>query len=268
VENPTVLGVIPVRLESTRLPRKPLHPILGRPLLEWVWRRVSGMKLFDRVVVAADAPEIKTLCESIGAPVVMTDVGHPSGTDRVAQVVGRGEFRDFSLIVNVQGDEPLVAEEHLKAAVDLVRGGMWDVGTCATPLVHSEALKDPSVVKVARAADGRALYFSRAPIPFKRDAEVSSEDLSRAPYLRHVGIYVYRRDALTRWVRLPPSPLEKLERLEQLRALEDGMEIGVALVGDAARGVDTLEDAAHVERLLEASGARVPEKTWRATVSS
>jgi 3-deoxy-manno-octulosonate cytidylyltransferase (CMP-KDO synthetase) len=226
------------------------------------------MRLFDRVVVAADAPEIEELCKSIGAPVVMTDVSHPSGTDRVAQVVGRGEFRDFSLIVNVQGDEPLVAEENLKAAVDLVRGGMWDVGTCATPLVHPKALEDPSVVKVARAADGRALYFSRAPIPYKRDAGVSLEDLANAPYLRHVGIYVYRRDALARWVKLPPSPLEKLERLEQLRALEDGMDIGVAVVSDAAPGVDTLEDVAHVERLLAASEARASEPRWSATVSS
>jgi 3-deoxy-manno-octulosonate cytidylyltransferase (CMP-KDO synthetase) len=226
------------------------------------------MKVFDRVVVATDAPEVRELCASLGAPVVMTEASHPSGTDRVAQVVARGEFRDYSLIVNVQGDEPLVAEENLKAAVDLVRGGMWDVGTCATPLVHPEALQDPSVVKVARAADGRALYFSRAPIPFKRDAEVSSEELAKAPYLRHVGIYVYRRDALARWVKLPPSPLEKLERLEQLRALEDGMDIGVAVVGDAAPGVDTLADVAQIERLLAASGARVPEATWRATVSS
>jgi 3-deoxy-manno-octulosonate cytidylyltransferase (CMP-KDO synthetase) len=226
------------------------------------------MKLFDRVVVATDALEIRELCESIGAPVVMTDVSHVSGTDRVAQVVGRGEFRDYSVIVNVQGDEPLVAEENLKAAVDLVRGGMWDVGTCATPLVHAEALKDPSVVKVARAADGRALYFSRAPIPFKRDAEVGPEDLAKAPFLRHVGIYVYRRDALARWVKLPASPLETLERLEQLRALEDGMDIGVALVGDAAPGVDTLADVAHVERLLTASAARASEPKWSATVSS
>jgi 3-deoxy-manno-octulosonate cytidylyltransferase (CMP-KDO synthetase) len=195
----------------------------------------------------------------MGAPVVMTDQGHPSGTDRVAQVVGQSEFRDYSLIVNIQGDEPLVAEESLNAAVDLMRGGMWDVGTCATPLLHPEALQDPSVVKVARAVDGRALYFSRAPIPFKRDAEVSLEDLAGAPYLRHVGIYVYRRDALARWVKLAPSPLEKLERLEQLRALEDGMDIGVAVVSEAAPGVDTLADVAHVERLLAASGARAPE---------
>ena len=267
MENPTVLGVIPARLESTRLPRKPLHLIHGRPLLEWVWRRVSRMKLFDRVVVAADAPEIRELCESIGAPVVMTDVSHPSGTDRVAQVVGRGEFQDFSLIVNVQGDEPLVAEEHLQAAVDLVRGGMWDVGTCATPLLNREALEDPSVVKVARAGDGRALYFSRAPIPFKRDVAISLEELARAPYLRHVGIYVYRRDALARWVKLPPSPLEKLERLEQLRALEDGMDIGVAVVSEAAPGVDTPADAAHVERLLAESGQLPSKVTWNVTVS-
>jgi 3-deoxy-manno-octulosonate cytidylyltransferase (CMP-KDO synthetase) len=145
---------------------------------------------------------------------------------------------------------------------------MWDVGTCATPLVHPEALQDPTVVKVARAADGRALYFSRAPIPFKRDAVVGPAELSRAPFLRHVGIYVYRRDALSRWVKLPPSPLETLERLEQLRALEDGMDIGVAVVSDAAPGIDTLADVAHVERLLAASGPWASEPKWSATVPS
>lgn len=212
------------------------------------------MRTFDRLVIAADAPEVQQLCESLGAPVVMTDPEHPSGTDRVAQVVERPEFRDFSLIANVQGDEPLIEESHLGRAVKLVRDGGWDVGTCATPIATSEALHDPAVVKVARAASGGALYFSRAGIPFKRDEKPSEEELESAPFLRHVGIYVYRREALARWVALTPSALEEVERLEQLRALEDGMRIGVAVVDEARPGVDTAADILRMEEILSGTG--------------
>ena len=220
------------------------------------------MGTFDRLVVAADAPEVRQLCESLGAPVVMTDPEHPSGTDRVAQVVERPEFRDFSLIANIQGDEPLLEEAHLRRAVELVRDGGWDVGTCATPLATSEARQDPGVVKVARAASGRALYFSRAGIPFKRDNKPSEEELGSAPFLRHVGIYVYRREALARWVALTPSALEKLERLEQLRALEDGMRIGVAVVEKARPGVDTAADVLRMEEILSETGDQLHMKEW------
>ncbi len=248
--SPSVLGVVPVRLASSRLPRKPLHPLLGRPLLEWVWRRVSGMALFDRVVVATDAPEIRELCTSMGAPVEMTDPGHESGTDRVAEVVERPGFRDFPVIVNVQGDEPLILEEHLEAAVRLVRDVGWEVGTCGTPLGSPQALEDPSIVKLVGSATGRALYFSRAPIPHRRDGAPTSAELAASPFLRHVGIYVYQRDALLRWVGLPISPLEKLERLEQLRALEAGIRIGFAVVHGAQSGVDTPDDVTRIERIL------------------
>ena len=246
---PPVLGVIPARLSSTRLPRKPLYPIRGRPLLEWVWRRTRGMALFDRLVVATDAPEVMELCRKLGAPAVLTDPDHPSGTDRVAEVARRAEYRDVPVVVNVQGDEPLVREDHLARAVALVREEGWDVGTCATPVTTREALGDPSVVKVVVAED-RALYFSRAPVPWKRDGTPTTEELGRAPFLRHIGIYVYHRDALMRWVALPPSPLEQVERLEQLRALEEGLRIGVALVEEARPGVDTEADVARMEEML------------------
>lgn len=248
--NDPILGVVPARLESSRLPRKPLHPILGRPLLEWVWRRVAPMALFDRVVVATDSPEIARLCESIGAPFVLTSAAHPSGTDRVAEVARLPEFQDYPIVVNVQGDEPLVKEEHLARAVALVSEGPWDVGTCGAPVGDAEARKDPSVVKVVRAGDGRALYFSRAPVPHKREDKPTPEDLAGPPFLRHIGVYAYRRDALMRWVALPPSPLEELERLEQLRALENGMSIGVAVVDEARPGVDTAADVVRIEALL------------------
>jgi 3-deoxy-manno-octulosonate cytidylyltransferase (CMP-KDO synthetase) len=208
------------------------------------------MALFDRLVVATDSAEIVALCESIGAPAILTATDHPSGTDRVAEVARRPEFRHLPIVVNVQGDEPLVRESHLARAVELVREGEWEVGTCGAPLVDADARKDPSVVKVARAKNGRALYFSRAAIPHKRDEKPTREELAAAPFLRHVGVYAYRREALFRWVALPPSPLEELERLEQLRALEDGISVGVAVVDEARPGVDTAADVVKMEELL------------------
>lgn len=245
-----VLGIVPARLASTRLPNKPLYPILGRPLIEWVWRRVERMSVLDHAVVATDSEEVAEVCEALGAPVFMTARDHPSGTDRVAEVVSRPEFDRFEFIANVQGDEPLLREAHLKAAIDLVRSGAWEVGTCATPLGADVNRSDPSVVKVARAANGRALYFSRAAIPYKRDEKPTAEELEREPFLRHVGIYAYTRDALHAWVAHAPSRLEQLELLEQLRPLEAGLRIGVAIVGAADPGVDTPADVIRTEEQL------------------
>jgi 3-deoxy-manno-octulosonate cytidylyltransferase (CMP-KDO synthetase) len=253
-----ILGVIPARLASTRLPGKPLHSILGRPLLEWVWERVSAMELFHRVVVATESEEVLALCERMGAEVRMTNPDHPSGTDRVAEVLRLPEHASYEVVVNVQGDEPLVEESHLAAAVGLVVDAGWDLGTCATPLRSTGALQDPSVVKVARAADGRALYCSRAGIPFRRDGAPSLEEASAPPFLRHLGFYAYRKAALFRWVGLPPSPLEEVERLEQLRALEAGMAMGVAVVERAAPGVDTADDVIRLERFLSGGPAPLP----------
>jgi 3-deoxy-manno-octulosonate cytidylyltransferase (CMP-KDO synthetase) len=245
-----VLGIVPARLASTRLPNKPLYPILGRPLIEWVWRRVESMSLLDHAVVATDSDEVAEVCHRLGAPVEMTATTHPSGTDRVAEVADRPEYARFEYIANVQGDEPLLKEAHLRSAIDLVREGGWQVGTCATPLMHDEARSDPSVVKVARAASGRALYFSRASIPYKRDGKPGADELEREPFLRHIGLYAYTRDALHDWVALAPSPLERLEMLEQLRPLEAGLRIGVAIVGAADPGVDTPADVLRMEEVL------------------
>lgn len=248
-----VLGIVPARLASTRLPDKPLYPLLGKPLIEWVWRRVQTMSVLDHAVVATDSEEVAEVCRRLGAPVEMTSPEHPSGTDRVAEVAGRAEYEAFDYIANVQGDEPLLKEAHLSSAIDLVREGGWQVGTCATPLLTDEARKDPSVVKVARAASGRALYFSRAPIPYRRDGKPTSEELEREPFLRHIGIYAYTRAALNDWVALAPSQLERLELLEQLRPLEAGLRIGVAVVGEADPGVDTPADAIRMEAILSES---------------
>lgn len=245
-----VLGIVPARLASTRLPNKPLYPILGRPLIEWVWRRVRSMEVMDEVVVATDSEEVAEVCRAMDAPVEMTDPNHPSGTDRVAEVAFRERFGDYPVVANIQGDEPLLKEEHLAAAVDLVATQGWEIGTCATPLMREDARRNPQVVKVARAASGRALYFSRAPIPYKRDDKPSEEELSREPFLRHIGIYAYQREALARWVAMAPSRLERLEMLEQLRPIEAGIRIGVAVVGAADPGVDTPADVLAVEQKL------------------
>jgi 3-deoxy-manno-octulosonate cytidylyltransferase (CMP-KDO synthetase) len=249
-----VLGIVPARLASTRLPNKPLYPILGRPLIEWVWRRVEGMRVLDEIVVATDSEEVAEVCQDLGAPVEMTSPDHPSGTDRVAEVARLERYSGFRVIANIQGDEPLLKEPHLAAAINLVREKGWEIGTCATPLLDWEARKDPSVVKVVRAQSGRALYFSRSPIPFKRDDKPTLEELGREPFLRHIGIYAYTPEALENWVALAPSPLEELERLEQLRPLGSGARIGVAVVGAADPGVDTPADVVKMEeRLLELS---------------
>jgi len=248
-----VLGVIPARIGSERLPAKPLRRVAGRPLLAWVWERAQGFQGLDALVVATDDPQIVDLCDAIGAPAVLTSPTHPSGTDRVAEVANLDAYRDFSHIVNLQGDEPLMDGDHVDAAIRLIREEGWALGTCATALQSPELLADPAVVKVARSQQGRALYFSRAAIPHLREGPPDMETMARHPYLRHLGLYSYTREALFTWVEAPPSPLETMERLEQLRALELGLSMGVAIVGPAARGVDTPEDLAHLESVLLSS---------------
>jgi 3-deoxy-manno-octulosonate cytidylyltransferase (CMP-KDO synthetase) len=250
-----VLGIVPARLASTRLPNKPLYPLLGRPLIEWVWRRVAGMRVLDEAVVATDSEAVAEVCRGLGAPVELTSPEHPSGTDRVAEVARREHYQGFAVIANIQGDEPLLKEAHLAAAIELVRDRGWEIGTCATPLMDDENRKAPSVVKVVRAQSGRALYFSRAAIPFKREDKPTPEELAREPFLRHIGIYAYTPEALENWVAHSPSPLEELEKLEQLRPLGWGARIGVAVVGAADPGVDTPADALRMEaRLTELGG--------------
>ena len=241
--------MIPARLGSERLPRKPLHMIAGRPLLEWVWRRVSDFRAVAQVVVATDAAEVLKVCAAFGANAVLTSPAHGSGTERIAELVERPDFRGYDVVVNVQGDEPFVREEQVATAVEQVRRG-FDIGTVAAPVGTAAAWRDSSVVKVTRRADGAALYFSRSPIPHCRDAEPNEEQLAAEPYLRHIGIYAYTPTALRRWIALPSSRLEREERLEQLRALEGGLTIGVGVVATAEGGVDTVADAARAEQRI------------------
>jgi len=234
------LAVIPARLGASRLPRKPLRLLAGLPLVVRVWQRVQSLNIADRCVIATDSDEVADAVRPHGAEVVLTSPNHPSGTDRVAEVAARAEFREFDAIVNVQGDEPFVTESALRGAVRHVTSGNFPLGTAAAR-APDEILDEPNVVKVVAADDGRAMYFSRAAIPFLRDA--ADAPLRSTRVWQHIGVYAYARDALARWVSLPPHPLEQIERLEQLRPLAAGLAMGVALVEDRpVVGVDTLDD--------------------------
>ena len=199
-----VLGVIPARLGSSRLPKKPLLPLAGEPLILWVVRRVAGAGVCDRLVVATDSAEIATVVEHAGFEAVLTSARHQSGTERVSEVVEKQSFNGFDLVLNVQGDEPLVAHAALRGAVARVRNGD-PIGTAAGALDPALA-RDPNLVKVVTDTSGRAVYFSRAPIPFDRDGT------GEVVYHQHVGVYAYTPEALARWVRLPPVPEERWEQ--------------------------------------------------------
>jgi 3-deoxy-manno-octulosonate cytidylyltransferase (CMP-KDO synthetase) len=236
----TILAVIPARLGATRLPRKPLRLLGGAPLVVRVWERLTALALADCVVVATDSEDVARVARAAGAECVLTDSGHPSGTDRVAEVARKSEYKTYDVIVNVQGDEPFLPAEATRGATELVTSGSFPLGTAAVPAAP-RVLDTPDVVKVVRGDDGRALYFSRAGIPFLRDGnDRSTRD---AMILQHLGIYAYTREALARWVALPPHPLERVEKLEQLRPLAAGMAMGVAVLEEEApRGIDTEED--------------------------
>ena len=237
-----VLGVIPARLGSTRLPNKPLQMLAGEPMITRVVQRVQEHGLVDELVVATDSPLVVQVAERSGARAVLTARGHPTGTDRVAEVAAREEFGGFDAIVNVQGDEPFLAREALAGAIERVAQGD-DIGTAAAPLDPALA-DDPARVKVVTDARGRALYFSRAAIPHLRDAGDGSPGL----YWQHVGLYAFARETLRRWTSLEPSPAELAERLEQLRALHHGLRIGVVLLAEPVEpGVDTPDDLRRAE---------------------
>ncbi len=247
--------VIPARFASTRLPGKPLLLLAGRPMIEHVYRRACASGAFE-VIVATDDERIAAVCAGFGADVVMTDPCHPSGTDRLAEVVRIRQYSDDEIIVNVQGDEPLLPAENVaQVAALLAADRTAAIATLGTPVTREEEYFDPNAVKVVCDVEGRALYFSRAPIPWCRDAEASEVGgVGRfAGALRHIGLYSYRVSALRALADLKPTPLERLERLEQLRALENGLRI---VVGRAAvppgPSVDTQTDLLAVAALLSA----------------
>lgn len=244
------IGVIPARLASSRLPRKLLLSETGKPLLQYAWEAACRANELSEVIIASDSEEITAVARGFGARVEMTGE-HPSGTDRIAEVVKRA-CPDADLIVNVQGDEPDLNPENINKLVRLISGRPEvEMATLATPIYSLTVLHDPSCVKVVRASNGKALYFSRATIPFMRDG--TPEDLldiqdasgmPLTPWLLHLGIYAYRRDFLLKLTQMPPSKLEQLEKLEQLRALESGASILVQIVSERSVGIDTPADYA------------------------
>ncbi len=234
------LAVIPARLGATRLPRKPLRLLAGVPIIVRVMERVRALRIADVVVVATDSAEVISCVQEAGGEAISTATNHPSGTDRVAEVVRAAGLGEFDAILNVQGDEPFVSGAAARGALAQVTERGFPLGTAAF-LASSDVLADPNSVKVVTADDGAAMYFSRAPIPYLRDASDGLERDERV--LLHLGVYAYTPDALARWVFLPPHPLERIERLEQLRPLAAGMRMGVAVVDAPSHaGIDTEAD--------------------------
>ncbi len=235
-----IAGVIPARLASTRMARKVLRPVAGRPMVEWVWRAAQASGLMNPVVVATDADDVAEACRARAIPVVMTSPACPSGSDRVREVARQ---IDADIFVNIQGDEPTLTPDFFPPLLELFDRPEVEVSTLAVHCPPHE-FTNPNAVKVVTALDGRALYFSRATIPFDRD------QVEFTGYRKHLGIYAYRKATLERFAALPPSPLEKLERLEQLRLLENGIDIYVADAPRDTIGVDTEEDLARAEMSL------------------
>ena len=234
-----VIAVIPARLESTRLPRKMLREIGGRPLAVWVYQAVRSASLLDAVIIATDSEEILAACRKHSCNARMTSTKHRSGTERVHEI---SKSVEADVYINVQGDEPMIRAAHIEALVKLMGNGEIPVGTLKTP-ASAEDIANPNAVKVVTDMNQRALYFSRSTIPYDRDS-------SHPQYFKHLGIYAYRKAPLERFVHLPESALERAERLEQLRFLENGIPIYAADSPYDSIGVDTEEDFVRVQRLL------------------
>ena len=242
------LGIIPSRYGSSRFPGKPLHPLCGKPLVAWVVEAVKKAKALDDVIVATDDDRIVAAVEAHGGRAVMTPSELPSGTDRIA--CAAGDFADDDILVNIQGDEPLISPDLVDALVGRMKEGTkWDMATAVTPIKSLDDLNAKTVVKVVLDRDDGALYFSRAPIPCDRD---HVPDVASGLWVRHLGIYAYRGAFLKKYISEPPCDLEKTEKLEQLRALWMGAKIAVIRTDDEGVGVDTPEDAVRIEAILRA----------------
>ncbi|MEZ5352845.1 MAG: 3-deoxy-manno-octulosonate cytidylyltransferase [Bryobacteraceae bacterium] len=241
-----VLGVIPARFQSSRFPGKALAKIAGKPLIQHVYEKASQSGLLSELVVATDDERIRDAARAFGATVVMTRADHPSGTDRVAEAAEAGEA---GIIVNIQGDEPLIDPAAIDAAAQcLIEDRGLPMATLKKRIENPDEITNPNVVKVVSARNGDAIYFSRNPIPYDR--------AGGAVYFKHIGLYVYRREFLLGYSTLPVGPLEKVECLEQMRALENGWRIRVVETGYESIGVDTPEDLEAVARLFGAPAAR------------
>jgi len=237
-----VIAVIPARYGSTRFPAKVIANLAGKPIIQWVYEKGAASKA-DEVYVATDNDKVAAVVESFGGKVIMTDPNHPSGTDRIHEAVSNV---DGDIIINVQGDEPLIPVSVIDELIDkMVENENIEMGTVAVPAVREEVQDNPNIVKVVFNDDQFALYFSRSMIPFQRE-----DDYDTQAY-RHWGIYAYRRDILERFVTLPEGKLEQCEKLEQLRALENGINIYVHLSNLESIGIDTPEDLELAERKVQ-----------------
>jgi 3-deoxy-manno-octulosonate cytidylyltransferase (CMP-KDO synthetase) len=241
-----ILGVIPARYASSRFPGKALVSIAGKTMLQHVWERASEARYLTNIVIATDDDRIRETGRNFGARVIMTRDDHISGTDRVAEVASA---HDANWIVNIQGDEPTLDPSAIDAAIlgmlDQEEAHLAPMVTLKTPILQSEIARDPNVVKVVTDNHGNAIYFSRSPIPYVRQSGDST------PYFKHIGLYIYERNFLLSYSDLPVGPLEKAERLEQLRALENGFRIRVVETAYDSVGVDTPEDWRQVADLFE-----------------
>lgn len=242
-QNLHIVGVVPSRWGSTRFPGKPLHLIAGKPLVQHVWEQCQKCQQLDRVVIATDDFRIEDTVKAFGAEVIMTSPDHPTGSDRIAEVLET--LPEATHAVNIQGDEPLIDPALIDSLAQLMRADAdLEMATAASPLSDPADIADPNIVKVVLSETSDALYFSRSPIPYQRS---TPEELT---IYRHIGLYSYRRDFLKKFLAWPPTAIEKAESLEQLRALSHGIRIQVSLTDHVAPGVDTPEQAAHIETLL------------------
>lgn len=244
-----IIGVIPSRYGSTRFPGKPLADIAGKPLIQWVVERCRKVPCLSEIIVATDDERIRTVASKFCA-VEMTSPHHFCGTERVEEVLKRS---DADAVINIQGDEPLLDPNVIESVAALLQQEKTLMATAATPIREENDYCNPNVVKVICSVFGNALYFSRRTIPFLREYSTSDnkEQMTKFPFLKHIGIYGYKRATLKRLVRLPVSSLERAEKLEQLRALENDIPIAVAKVNYESIGVDTPEDAQRVEKILK-----------------
>jgi 3-deoxy-manno-octulosonate cytidylyltransferase (CMP-KDO synthetase) len=268
-----IVAIIPARFGSTRLPGKPLSQISGKPMVQHVWERARQARTVDLVLVATDDERVAEAVRAFGGEVAMTSRAHATGTDRLAEAVAA---TDAEIVVNVQGDEPMLDPAFIDGAVAPLQGepGL-PMSTVSLPLTDVEEMLSSAIVKVVADARGDALYFSRSPIPFVRDTvdlrAAATQAVARGLARKHMGLYAYRREALLRFAALPPSPLELAESLEQLRALHHGMKIRVvAMEGRSGVAVDTPQDLERV-RAMMAGGGQPPHytrKTWLPNTSS
>lgn len=241
---PTVDFIIPARIESTRLPRKILLDLLGKPMIQWVWEAAKASRYANEAIVATDSPEIEAAVKGFGGRAIRTG-HHPSGTDRIAEAARQLEA---DVVVNVQGDQPLLDPVALDRLVEGFLGTSCAMGTLVTPMKDESEYANPERVKVVGRRDGRALYFSRAPIPFHRDG------MKGAAVFKHIGVYIYRREFLLEFTKLERTALEIAESLEQLRALEHGYDIALTVVDAEGFGVETADDMELAKAKLRAAG--------------